>query len=164
MRKIPVGNGKYTLVDDRDYDYLSQFIWKITHGYVNIDLQYSEFFDDTLPENGTAMSRIILGLLPNDGFEADHINHNLLDNRRNNLRKATHSQNQCNRTLTSKGSSKYKGVSWNKGSKKWQAQIGINKQTKYLGVFDNENHAAHVYNLAAKRYFGEFALLNKIIG
>ena len=77
--------------------------------------------------------------------QIDHININPLDNRIENLRVATHSQNQRNRNKLKNCSSKYKGVYWNKQRNKWEARIRIDGKKKYLGLFDNEQEAAEAY-------------------
>lgn len=85
---------------------------------------------------------------PPDGYkmDVDHINGIKTDNRLENLRIVTHGEN-TNLGLDRKAtSSAYKGVSWNKLSNKWQAQIGINGRIKYLGRFDKEEDAANAYN------------------
>jgi len=96
-----------------------------------------------------------------DSFIVDHINHNGLDNRKANLRLATHSQSACNRRKSSaKTWSKYKGVSWRISDKRWSAAIGINNRAKWLGLFTDEISAAKAYDAAARKYHGEFASLN----
>jgi len=99
---------------------------------------------------------------PPDHLFVDHINHNGLDNRKANIRPATHSQNNFNRIISTRGdlSSKYKGVAWNKSKKKWQARIGIYGKRKHIGHFKDEIQAAKAYDKAAKKYHGEFASLN----
>lgn len=92
-------------------------------------------------------------------FVADHINGNGLDNRICNLRKVNKYQNAMNRRKT-RGISKYKGVTWRYQMNKWEARIIFNKKYKYLGCFKNERDAANAYDIAAKKYFGEFAKLN----
>ena len=165
-KKIPVGSGKFALVDDADYDWLNQYMWYTDHyGYVMISFSRSILAHAPIPDvasTGISMSRLILELEPGDKREADHINHNILDNRRNNLRICTSSQNQGNRKIQKNTTSQYKGVYWHKLTGKWLAQITINRKHIHLGLFDNERTAAFAYNLAAKRHFKEFAFLNKI--
>ncbi len=59
-----------------------------------------------------------------------------------------------------KTSSKYRGVSWHKSLQKWQAQIQINKQQFYLGIYSLEEEAALAYDEVAFKELGEFAKLN----
>jgi len=96
----------------------------------------------------------------------DHIDGNGLDNRRCNLRIATNAQNHANiGKRRGNYSSQYKGVSYSKYMKKWQAYIGSNKknsivQRMYLGFYDIEEEAARAYDEKAKEFHGEFAVLN----
>lgn len=163
MKKIPLGSGKYTVVDDADYDWLNQYIWCLTgNGYVINAIAYSALCD-TPCSPVSSMHRLILGLEIGDKREGDHINHKTSDNRRCNLRICNRSENQHNRSLTKRNtSSKFKGVSWNKNAKKWYTKIKVDGHTKWLGSFSEEKYAAQAYNIAAKKYFGEFAFLNKI--
>ena len=91
----------------------------------------------------------------------DHINGIKDDNRIENLREVTHSQNHMNKKSNKNSTSIYKGVNWDKGCKKWKASIRKNK-LKHLGVFISEKEAAQVYNKAAKELFGKYANLNII--
>jgi hypothetical protein len=104
------------------------------------------------------MHRVILNAPK--GLMVDHINHDTLDNRKENLRIVTNQQNTFNQKLKNH-SSKYKGVTWNSNSEKWCARIRHNKPI-YLGLFKDEKEAGMAYNEGAKKYFGEFALLNDI--
>lgn len=98
------------------------------------------------------------------GRLVDHRNCNPFDNRRQNLRAATNSQNQQNKKKTlSKCTSKYKGVRLLKDtrrSKPWQANILAKKKMKFLGNYSTEIEAAKAYDRAAKKYYGDFARLN----
>ena len=96
-----------------------------------------------------------------EGMVVDHINHDGMDNRRANLRPATHSQNLCHRGKRSGATqSKYKGVYWRKKNRKWQALITFQRKKIYLGYFRSEIDAANAYDRAARKYHGEFACLN----
>jgi hypothetical protein len=93
-------------------------------------------------------------------FRVDHANHDTLDNRRKNLRKATSQQNGSNQKLQTGTSSVYKGVSWHKTTNTWRVQIGIAKKRIHLGCYRSEIEAAKTYDKAAREYFGEYALTN----
>lgn len=92
----------------------------------------------------------------------DHINRNVFDNRKSNLRPATHSLNAYNAAKFSNTTSKYKGVSYRKDSGKWRARIQINRTNIALGVFLTEQEAALAYNKKALEIWGEEAILNVI--
>lgn len=97
----------------------------------------------------------VYGEWPN-GF-LDHINLVRTDNRIANLRIATPSQNNANQPLTSRNSSGFKGVTWNKRSGKWQAAIKVSGKSFYLGLFDSPEDAHDAYLKAAKEHYREFA-------
>ena len=89
--------------------------------------------------------------------QIDHINGVRDDNRFVNLRLATHAENSCNRRLYKNNSSGLKGVSFDSRNKKWKAQIRINNDLKYLGLFTSPEAAHTAYRTAARKYHGEFA-------
>ncbi len=93
----------------------------------------------------------------------DHINANALDNRRCNIRLATKQQNAMNqRRHSNNRSSRFKGVWWEVRRNKWRAYIRAEGKIKHIGLFTEEQDAARAYNLAALRYYGEFANLNQL--
>jgi hypothetical protein len=86
-----------------------------------------------------------------DGYEVDHINQIPHDNRINNLRLVTHSQNQQNRRGAQKNnlSSGVRGVHFEKSRGKWRASIGVHGGTKFLGRYDFKQDAEAAYAAAA---------------
>ena len=87
----------------------------------------------------------------------DHINGNKQDNRIENLREATRSQNMINVGKSTLNKSGYKGVSFNKKMNKWTAQIKQNNKHFYLGHFDSPEKAHETYRKKATELYGEFA-------
>ena len=96
------------------------------------------------------------------GFKwADHKDRNPFNNTKANLRNCSTHQNAWNRKKTTMQTiSKYKGVSWRNNRNHWISYITVNNRRLYLGSFDKEENAAKAYDTAAKKHFGEFAVLN----
>ena len=120
---------------------------------------YSITIDSKLYRNHRLIYLYHYGYLPKF---IDHIDNDPLNNNIENLRETTRSQNLMNQKPRKNKSSKYKGVSWYKRDKIWQAQIKINKKQIHLGRFKLEKDAALAYNKAAIELFGEFACLNNL--
>lgn len=87
----------------------------------------------------------------------DHINENRSDNRLINLREANRSQNSCNRGKTKHNTSGFKGVSWHKKNKSWQASITIDHKQIALGSYQDFDKACEAVINGRKEYHGEFA-------
>jgi hypothetical protein len=100
------------------------------------------------------LHRAIMGD-PN-GWQVDHEDGDGLNNRRNNLRLATASQNSHNRRINCNNKSGFKGVSWHKHTSKWRAQIRLNYKTINLGYFTFPEDAHDAYCRASEQYHGEF--------
>lgn len=87
----------------------------------------------------------------------DHRDRDRTNNRWDNIRNASYSENAANQALSPRNTSGFKGVSWNADGRRWQAHIMVNKKSIYLGLFDKPEDAAEAYMVAAVKYFGEFA-------
>jgi len=157
MKKIPVGHGKFALVDDEDFKELSLLAWHID-SYSHCK---SEYASSTGPKKShLKMHRIIMKA--EKGKIVDHINGNGLDNRKENLRIATYAQNSYNSGRQKNNSSGFKGVSWEnvRGSKNWRAQLTVNGKKVRIGRFKTPKEAALAHDKKAKELHGAFAYLN----
>lgn len=124
------------IIDTEDVDKVKNIKWRLNHsGYVYNNSNSSLF-----------LHRRVLGT----NQMVDHINHNRLDNRKENLRICTKSQNQMNVN--------YLGVYKVQQSKeiKWMARIKINQKTIHLGIFVYKEEALYCRWYAEKLVFGEF--------
>lgn len=146
-RVIPLTRGKYALVSAEDYDRITQLSWCAGPRKSSAKSWHRG--------HPVLLHRFILGAA--DGVQVDHINHDVLDNRRCNLRVATPQQNSANMRMCSNNRSGAKGVVWDAGRKKWAAFIKVNYKSIGLGRFDTKEAAAQAYANAARKYFGDFA-------
>jgi hypothetical protein len=158
FRKIYLGEERFALVDHEDFYPLNNFQW-----YAEIKGKLIYAARNVISADGKkiifSMHREIMNFP--DGQLVDHRNSDTLDNRRDNLRLATRSQNNCNRRKTkSKTSSRFIGVCFHKLHQRWCADIRHNGKKIWLGSFASETDAAKAYDEAAKKYHGEFARLN----
>lgn len=153
--KIPLSNGEFATIDPEDYTLIAGYNWRVHKSkrsrvrYVVADTPMMEGRKFTI-----MMHRLILCDPP---YRVDHRNQNGLDNRRQNLRPATRSQNAANKKKPKNNTSGFKGVSWHALAGKWRATIKVNQKWKHLGLFTNRRAAARAYAKAAERWFGEFA-------
>jgi hypothetical protein len=148
VRRIPLGDGQYALVDAEDYEWLSQWRWHLSNGYA------------TRMENrkNILMHREIMK--PPKGKSVDHINHQKQDNRRINLRNCTWEENVHNRSKRRGSLSRFNGVTYKKRSRKWVATVWFNRKQTRCQQFDTEIEAARAYDRMAVETFGEFANVN----
>jgi hypothetical protein len=157
MREIPLTKGKNTIVDDSDYDFLSQWKWFA---------QYSrgKFYacrGETVGYNTRVtvqMHRMILYVPP--GMVTDHIDGDSLNNQRSNLRICTLNNNNQNAKKRKDNQSGFKGVHWHSPVGKWVARIQIDGKRVNVGFFAQADEAARAYDQAARILHGEFANVN----
>lgn len=154
MKRIPLSNGDYAIVDNRDLSTVAPFRW---YG-VSSPQSRTLYANATIGGRTVKMHRLILGT----NLHVDHKNGDGLDNRRRNLRPATHSQNMKNQRLRLDNSSGFKGVYFNRPTCKWGAQIWSDGKHYWLGLHITRELAARAYNRAAKKLHGKFARLNEV--
>jgi len=157
-REIPLTQGQVAIVSAHRFDELNEFKWCAL--WCSDTQSFYASHGIKLPNGkwtGESMHRKILGLQYGDKRQADHINHDTLDNRDSNLRIATRSENQHNRGANRNSSSGIKGVYWMKNDRKWVAQIRLNGKSKYLGSYDDPKSAQKAYCTAAKQLHQNFA-------
>lgn len=158
MIEIKLTKGKIAIVDDEDYELVSQYKWyPKKHRNTYYAMANGKYIKGER-QNPIFMHQLVFP--STDGHIIDHINRNGLDNRQENLRFCTNKENTRNRVGQINASSCYKGVDWKKSNKKWRARIRVNDKEFHLGCFVKEEDAAQAYDEAAIKYFGEFAYLN----
>lgn len=145
--QIPLTQGKFAICDEADAERILQHRW-----YAYMDR--NTFYAATTVKNKRV--RMHSFLFP-EAEMVDHKNRDGLDNRRENLRPCTRSQNASNR-LSVLGDSGYRGVRTKRS--KYQATIEVDGVKRHLGTHTTPEEAAFWYDLAAISAFGEFAVLN----
>lgn len=150
---IPLSQGQFAKVSTQDADRVNKYKWSATFD------QTTESYYAKTKVNGTNtnMNRYIMNTP--DGMMSDHINHDTLDNTRENLRNVTKSQSAINQRPRG-GTSRFKGVNYKDG--KWRVRLQIDSKRHHLGCYDDEEEAAIIYNTAAQMFYGEHAFLNQL--
>lgn len=149
MRELDI-RGVVTILDDDVYEEFKNLSWFIAKGDYVLNTRLK------IP-----LHRMLIDCP--EGKVVDHINGNSLDNRRENLRVCTQSQNTMNK-VKARGNftSEYKGVHWDKQKSKWRSVIYKEGIRRHLGYFDVEIDAARSYNDGALMYHGEYAKINDL--
>jgi len=157
MKTIPLSQGRYTIVDDDDFDYLSQFRWHVVrYGYG----KHEYAARNSRTDGKLRIVRMHRELMqPPEGMWVDHINGDGLDNRRCNLRLCTPHQNTMNRRPSY---NRFKGVQHvsYRHKESFIAIIQESGRVHHIGSFKTPEEAAMAYDKAALRYHGEYACLN----
>jgi len=156
MKQIPLTKGYVSIVDDEDYEWLSQWKWCAA-----VDKSGTVYAARASPtENGkqktTRMHRVIMNAPP-DKF-VDHRDGNALDNRKQNLRICTNAENTRNQGKKKNNTTGFCGVFRN--GKGFIAKLQINGKRLSFGTYSTPEDAAIAYDQAALIHHGEFARLN----
>ena len=154
-RLIPLTRNQNAIVDVEDFEYLSRWNWLAWWN------PKTQSFYATRKADGERrilyMHRVILHLEHGD---ADHEDHNTLDNRKRNLRPCNRTMNNCNKSKQKNNKSGFKGVIWYKPRQCWIAQTALYGQAYYLGGYKTAEAAACAYDLFALLNHKEFARTN----
>jgi len=162
--QIPLTRGYITTVSNCDSD-LIEFKWYVIIKRGRFSGVYRQIYSpkiSTVYIHRVIMERILNRPL-SKGEVVDHVNGDVLDNTRINLRLATQKENSRNRSK-SVNKTGYKAVYpvETKKGVKFVAKIEVDGRSIQIGTFLNQHDAARAYNDAAKIYHGEFARLNII--
>ncbi len=156
MKEIHLNKGRVAIVDDEDFEWLSAWNWS-SRVCKNGTIYACRWISVGGKEPHIHMHREIMKCP--DGLLVDHKDRDGLNNRRENLRIATKSQNNANNAgKRSHSTNAFKGVA--RFRKKWRAVIRFQGVRKYLGYFKREEDAARAYDAKARELFGEFASTN----
>jgi len=144
---VDLGNAAFVRFDAADIDLIKDRVWTLSKDGYAVNMRFGA--------GSISMHVLIFGR--QQGKMIDHVDGNKLDNRRQNLRFATASENQFNRGMSSNNTSGYKGVTFVKKENKWRARITAYGKTIHLGDFSDRHEAGYAYEKAAKEHHGEFA-------
>lgn len=151
MKNLNTADNFICSVDDEDYDRLCKYTWHRGKGSVARTFRVG---------HRTIRVSLASEVMQNINIMYDHVDRNPLNNNKSNLRPANYSQNGGNRTKQLGTTSKYKGVYWDRASKKWHARIQLLGKRIQLGRYASEELAAKAYDDSAVLFFKEFANLN----
>lgn len=162
VKQIPIGHGKVALVDDEDYEGVVRFPWRAAK-CIRSGVEYwyarAEIWVDG-KRCRISLHRFLMDVLTDRSIEVDHKNGDGLDCQKENMRKATRSENAKNRQKHRRSQqSPFKGVQLRRDGT-WLAHITKDGVGIPLGIFDSAWDAAKAYDQAARRLHGEFACLN----
>lgn len=161
-RQIELTQGQVALIDAEDYEKVSQYKWHAAWGERTRSYYaaHSEWVKGSGRPRTIRMHRVILDAP--DGLMVDHVNHNTLDNRKENLRLCDQAANSANARQRRDSTAPYKGIEQDRTTGRWYAHIKVHGKRIYLGVFDEPVEAARAYDQAARVHFGEYAYTNDV--
>ncbi len=162
-REIQLTQGQFSKVSPEDFEWLNQWKWsarwsKFTKSFYA--MRNSSSIGGT-KRHIILMHRQILGLEKGDRRHGDHANCDTLDNRRENLRIATRSQNFPNTKLRSTNTSGFKNVYWNKKLQKYTAAYHREGRLIHVGVFPTAESAFEAVSSVIAEVRGEFARMDR---
>ena len=164
MKKIPLTQGKFAIVDDEDFHYLNRFNWFTSNNKKGNYYAIKKFSKRNNQKSFEISMAYMIINTDTVNSMITHKNRNTLDNRKQNLIKTSWHSTRHNKKSTSKNkTSIYRGVCLRKGIKTrpWRMMIQKNK-VKQQYYFKTEKDAAIAYNKRARELYGDMAYQNKI--
>ena len=153
-RQIALTSGDFAFVDDDDYERASMHNWcmhkSVKYPYANINIGKGR-------SKRLFLHRFIMNA--EKGQIIDHVDGDVLNVKKKNLRFCTKGQNSQNRGLSAANTSGHKGVSWETSKQKWLVQIVINRKRVYCKRFDTFEEAVEAHEREIVKIHGEFARL-----
>lgn len=164
MKLIPLTQGKFTKIDDEDFERVSQYKWHYSSKRLGSLIGCVKRH---CVQNGKIylmrLHRFIISV-PDD-MQVDHIDGDALNNQKSNLRICTPAQNCMNKRFEPKrNTSGFKGVSLHKPTGRWRARVKLDRKERHVGLFDSPIEAARAYDEMAVKCFGVFAKTNEMLG
>lgn len=160
MRLIKLTQGQYSKVDDDDFPLLSKPTWQASYDKKRGVFLASRGVWNSLAKKPKTVLMAREIAKPKGRNQVDHINHDTLDNRKDNLRICTRSQNAMNQQKQNNNTSGFKGVCWSKHNRKWVSRIVLEGKTIHIGGFNSREDAGRAYDEKATEIYGKFAHLN----
>lgn len=152
--KVPLGGGYSAVIDTSDAEAVLAHKWTFWRRSYDESLVYAQ---TKIGGKNITMHRFLMS--PGQGVSVDHRDGNGLNNTRQNLRVASHTQNMRNRKRSSRNKSGFKGV-WQSRPGRWRTEIKKGGKRVFSACFNDPIAAARAYDKAAREHFGEFARCN----
>lgn len=161
VKEIPLTQGKFAIVDEDDYEWLSQYKW-----YAYKDKKSKTYYarrniwTGKKKQTAIQMHRMVMGCSPKDGKTVDHINFDGLDNRKVNLQAVPRQINIHRRLRQKNNHTGYIGIQWKKKKKWWEAWVTLDKKKTYCGHSKDPREAAGKRDKVVAEYYEKNAILN----
>ena len=154
---VPLTRGYEAVIDATDVPLVQDCNWVVTSPTRSTVYAWAFFVDAEGVKSSLRMHRLFLS--PEDSEVIDHIDGNGLNNRRNNIRICSVTENNWNTKVSRANRSGYAGVHWDRRKGKWRASIGFKGKDIHLGRFKDPMKAHEAYLRALAEYRGSFSPL-----
>lgn len=163
MRFLPLSRGHKAIVDDEDFERLSNYKWSLQKPHFKSGIAYAH--RTSTSKNGAKrktilLHREVLGKIPS-GKVVDHIDFDTLNCQKSNLRLVSRQESNVHRRMQKNNTSGYIGVYFDNEARKWRAQVKYKGKYATLRFKDKED-AAIAYNAMAQFLNGPLAILNPV--